>query len=251
VGEIPLVGIRRFAVATAFGGGRVCARTRECVAAVTRLQRRRERSGRRRRARAAARGPTTCAGVGRARRDRARKTAELRMRVSSSSLSPPLPRACAAFRENRPGAGEEHERRRGGPLVRTRVGRARRGRAPRTGEVRARVSLRRRCLRRRRVCARMRERAAPPLLRSCSASARSVRAPAKSTSGAARGQLGHGSRAGAARRARKTGEMRPPFRFAVDVAFRVGGVQAEERTCRAAAATPLPSVGEKRPGAGE
>jgi hypothetical protein len=67
------------------------------------------------------------------------------------------------------------------------VGRPRRGRTRKTGEVRTRVSP-----------PRGRERATPPLLRDRVTPAKSVRAPAKSTSGAGRSRFVHGSRADAA-----------------------------------------------------
>jgi hypothetical protein len=116
-----------------------------------------------------------------------------RLRSDASPLPlPSAPTAAARRREGAtPGCHAHPQRRRANPrapakstsgaarvyrATLTGVARARRGRARRTGEVRTRVSLRRR----------MRERARPPL-RSCAVSTTNVRA-AKSTSGAARGE---------------------------------------------------------------
>jgi hypothetical protein len=127
-----------------------------------------------------------------ARRDRARTISEVRTRVSlrrrmRERAAPPLPRPCAASaRSARAPATSTSGA--AGVYHAHGVGRARRDRARRTGEVRTRAS---------RWC-RMRERATPPLLRACAATATRVRAPAKSTRGAAFARHGHGSRADAA-----------------------------------------------------
>jgi hypothetical protein len=121
-----------------------------------------------------------------------------------------------SVRGKRPGASEEHERHRGFTSC-AGAGRARRGRARKTGEVRTRVSLHRR----------MRECATSPL-RSCAVSTRIVLAPAKSTRGAARSQLVRGSRAGAAWPGTEN-RRDSNARFLVAVAFVAGRVRARTR----------------------
>jgi hypothetical protein len=166
-------------------------RRRLCYA---RARHRRESSGRRRRARAAPRGHITCAGVERARRGRARKTGEVRTRVSRLCADARTRHATEAtqVREKRPGAGEEHERRRASSSrTRTGVERVRRGQARKNRRgANARSALPPP------ASARGSENA--PCRRHYARLQKRVRAPAKSPSGAARAQLAHGNRAGAA-----------------------------------------------------